>query len=630
MWADNEADVDLLGFEYLVDELLTALTTGALLPLTVGVLGEWGSGKSSLLKIAQQELDSMTDPEFLTVSFSPWQHEDFDDVKLSLMSAVLSACEARGADQARIKGLKKFVSAMGMIGRRAGRVALKTVPTIAGGVASALDPTSFDPMTTAVVAKAVGSASEVFLEEVSADDNPALAVTTLGDFRVKFADMIKDLNVQAVVVFIDDLDRCLPNTVVDTFEAIRLFLNTPKTAFVIGTHRQIAEAAIDAAFPEYGRLSGPGLGHDYLEKMLQVQITVPALSVEDSATYVGLLHSRLHLDDDAFKALCDAVAVRRRDSPFSRAFDVSFAATHLADKLSPDLKTDLDWAEEIIPAVAGALRGNPRQTKRFLNDIRLRQHAASRRGVVLEPAILAKLMVLEEIDFEALQTLFDWQVASEGPIPELNKAEQPATTEPVAKSAKKETTGIAGTAAAASDDALDLLSIWKSRPSVTKWLGLSPALGAVDLRPYFNYFRSSLVFNSRSSALPDDLKSLLQQLTSEVTAIRRKGINAFIALSPAQQDLLWEALEANIRQRPDSRSWDASAEISAKSERHGQAFIATLTVLSERLIPAHRVLSLYQRVPAGASRDALFTKWKTSDVKALSAAAGAIDRAVSR
>jgi hypothetical protein len=47
VWADNETDVDLLGFEFLVDGLVVALTQPRLLPLTVGVLGDWGSGKSA-------------------------------------------------------------------------------------------------------------------------------------------------------------------------------------------------------------------------------------------------------------------------------------------------------------------------------------------------------------------------------------------------------------------------------------------------------------------------------------------------------------------------------------------------------------------------------------------------------
>ncbi len=58
MWADNETDLDLLGFDELVDELVVALTTPHLLPLTVGLLGDWGSGRSSLLRIARRELEA--------------------------------------------------------------------------------------------------------------------------------------------------------------------------------------------------------------------------------------------------------------------------------------------------------------------------------------------------------------------------------------------------------------------------------------------------------------------------------------------------------------------------------------------------------------------------------------------
>ncbi len=57
MWADNETDLDLLGFDLLVDELVVALTMPHLLPLTVGILGDWGSGKSSLLQITRRELE---------------------------------------------------------------------------------------------------------------------------------------------------------------------------------------------------------------------------------------------------------------------------------------------------------------------------------------------------------------------------------------------------------------------------------------------------------------------------------------------------------------------------------------------------------------------------------------------
>src|ERR1700712_3922828 len=103
MWADNEADLDLLGYDYLVDGLVIALTEPRLLPLTVGVLGDWGSGKSSLMALAGNELaaemtkpeegaqDQKPKPKYLIVEFSPWQHEDYDDVKVALMTAILDS-----------------------------------------------------------------------------------------------------------------------------------------------------------------------------------------------------------------------------------------------------------------------------------------------------------------------------------------------------------------------------------------------------------------------------------------------------------------------------------------------------------------------------------------------------------
>ncbi|WP_411719937.1 P-loop NTPase fold protein, partial [Mycetocola sp.] len=289
MWPDNETDLDLLGFEYLVDELIVALSEPALLPLTVGVLGEWGSGKSSLINIVQAELDSSVEPKFLTVGFSPWQYEDYDDVKLSLMQSVLDACSSVTNDPARINALRRFVRVVGAFGRKATQVGLRAAPAAAAGVASALDPSVFDPASAQLIGKVVGSTAEAIADDLDkSEETVEQAVTSLAGFRAKFKEMVDELPVQAVVIFIDDLDRCLPTTVVDTFEAIRLFLNSPKTAFVIAAHRQIAESAIDAAFPDYGRLGGASLGHDYLEKMLQLQITVPKLSVEDASAYISL------------------------------------------------------------------------------------------------------------------------------------------------------------------------------------------------------------------------------------------------------------------------------------------------------------------------------------------------------
>jgi len=66
MWSDNETTVDLLGFDYLVDSLEVVLTQPALLPLTVGVLGDWGSGKTSLLECTLDQLGEELDIAVIT------------------------------------------------------------------------------------------------------------------------------------------------------------------------------------------------------------------------------------------------------------------------------------------------------------------------------------------------------------------------------------------------------------------------------------------------------------------------------------------------------------------------------------------------------------------------------------
>lgn len=91
MWSDNETTIDLLGFDYLVDSLEVLLTEPGLLPLTAGVLGDWGSGKTSLMRMAQERLDA--DDGYVTVFFSPWRYEAYEDVKAALIDTILNRLE---------------------------------------------------------------------------------------------------------------------------------------------------------------------------------------------------------------------------------------------------------------------------------------------------------------------------------------------------------------------------------------------------------------------------------------------------------------------------------------------------------------------------------------------------------
>jgi predicted KAP-like P-loop ATPase len=108
--------------------------------------------------------------------------------------------------------------------------------------------------------------------------------------REEFAKLLDEAKIDQLVVLIDDLDRCLPATAIDTLEAIRLFLFVPKTAFIVGADEGMIEYAVRQHFPNLPLASGPlPYARNYLEKLIQIPFRIPALGVQESRTYVMLL-----------------------------------------------------------------------------------------------------------------------------------------------------------------------------------------------------------------------------------------------------------------------------------------------------------------------------------------------------
>ena len=440
MWADNETGQDLLGFDFVVDSLFVALTEPRLLPLTIGLLGDWGSGKSSVLKIVSAELEALSGDDedspgrYVCVEFSPWQYEDYDDIKVALMGAVLDRLQLEvtdEAEQAKVSWLRRRMPAFRRRGRSFGRYALTAAPAVVAATGGMVDPSLVAPELIEAGKSVIGIAATA--GERALEDSPNETTTTstaepvaeISAFKQQFTDLVNSLeHVGAVVVLIDDLDRCLPESVVDTFEAIRLFLNTPKTAFVVAANQLVVESAIDSRYPELRRPDGTGIGADYLEKMLQLKVTIPALSPAEAETYMNLLLAELRLPREQFLLVLDTVRQQRTDNPLGIGFNLGVAEACLGPGNIPQpLIDDLEWATRIAQSLVGGLRGNPRQLKRFLNNVMLRARSARRRKVELDLAVVAKLLVLEEQHFGDFKRLFDWQMASAGAAEQLQLAE---------------------------------------------------------------------------------------------------------------------------------------------------------------------------------------------------------------
>jgi hypothetical protein len=125
-------------------------------------------------------------------------------------------------------------------------------------------------------------------------------------FRKAFDDLLEKAGVEQLVVLIDDLDRCLPDTAIETLEAVRLFVFTSRTAFVVAADEAMIEYAVRKHFPDLPESTGAQTyARNYLEKLIQVPFRIPALGDTETRIYVTLLlvGAELGEDDPSFNAL---------------------------------------------------------------------------------------------------------------------------------------------------------------------------------------------------------------------------------------------------------------------------------------------------------------------------------------
>ena len=88
MWTDNETDEDLLGFSLHANLIGEIVTDPEMLPVTIGLFGDWGGGKSSILKILQRNFSENTD--LAVIYFNSWVFEGYEDAKAAILTSLLT------------------------------------------------------------------------------------------------------------------------------------------------------------------------------------------------------------------------------------------------------------------------------------------------------------------------------------------------------------------------------------------------------------------------------------------------------------------------------------------------------------------------------------------------------------
>lgn len=651
MWSDNETEIDLLGFEHLSNAVISIICRDDLLPATIGVYGDWGSGKSSLLRIIQKQLEE--DDETVVLNFNGWLFEGYEDAKTALMGSILEEIieKKRFLPTIEEKG-KKLLKRVNGFKLAAG------VSKIAFGLATGAVPVAmsggwdFLTLFSAVSDNAKEGKFDALkgaIEEKNKkeEEEEAARRRRIREFRKDFAELLDDSKIKKLVVIIDDLDRCLPDTIIETLEAIKLFLFVKNTAFILGADERLVKYAVRKRFPEL-----PGerveVGRDYLEKLVQFPIRVPPLGRAEMETFIAVLFTNLsdELDDEQRERARERAVRANSENLVTVNFNLAAAQELLGDKLPDKLKEQLSLAGRIAPVLAAGLKGNPRQCKRFLNTLLMRLDMAAFRKVALQQRILAKLMLLEYFKPESFRRLAELQTEQRGKPRELalleqsvRKADEPKANEKTddgeetadkKQNGKAEQKGKNQNAKQESESKMletaakldGEFQIWLNQPWTRNWLELEPPLGDVDLHPYFFFSRDLLLesLGVESNRMSPVAQEILKVLFSESQAARDNALKKVESLGLGDAAALFESLSQRAQHeeefgkdnQPFQRLFDLAK---ARKELRGE-LVLFLRRISEAAIEPVVVVQLIQLSEGDESEAAaneLLQKWAASN-----------------
>ncbi len=502
LWSDDPAGTDLLSFDAVAETVADALLDEALDPIALGVSGPWGSGKTTVLGLVAAELDLRTTPErkVLVIPTDPWRYDPATGAKESLIAEVLAALAGEVARSAT-----KTDKARNLLVRLGKRIDWAKAIKLAAKSSLTLQIPDFDKL----------------VELVKPKEGDEESVRGLEAFRDEFEELMgsDDLrHVRAVAVLVDDLDRCLPETVVESLEAMRLFLAVPKMSFVIAADEERVADAIRTRFKSTGR---PDESDDqqqdpatlYLHKIVQTTIPLPALSHFDTQAYLLLLQLQADAEPSHLNTLIERCAQIRRDGG---------GVDDIGEIDGLAMEDELAFASRLTPLLYEKLRGNPRYIKRFLNDLHVRQSVASRRGIRLDAPVVAKLMTLEALMKPEFKLLLEWfakgemrdhlerleeeagRPAKPGPGAERqDEADRAAEGQPRRRvSGERPTPDTSGAPGQFSQ-------------AMVRWAKLAPSLRGLDLSPYLTLAATFAGVTLIDDSLPERLRDIAAGLLSE-------------------------------------------------------------------------------------------------------------------
>ncbi|WP_332238493.1 KAP family P-loop NTPase fold protein [Sporolactobacillus sp. KGMB 08714] len=412
MWLDNASDIDILFYGPYAKLIANIAKDESNNPLTIGVFGLWGAGKSTLLNLINQQLDD--EQKIICVKINAWMFEGYEDAKTALMETLLKELyEAKPFEQVKDK-IKKLFDRIDLFKLATSAISVGASVVASAAMGNPLPIAMVIPQNVGEIANTIKNGAEKVQEGKHEYVKHETTVDGVRKFRKDFEQMLNDAHVDNVVVIVDDLDRCTPERIIDTLEAIKLFLSVKHTTFIIAADENVIQYAIKKEYPNIDG-SSVELSTEYTEKIIQLPIYIPELSSKDIENYLILLVTQDYLSASDFQCLIEKIYEKKyiiRDTHIDLT-EIQSLISELDLTFNPSeeyFKTDAAIIDSVRDIVSTTLKGNPRQAKRFLNTFVTKKSLAQMYydDKEIDMRILAKLLVLQKLDSDLFNQLNEW------------------------------------------------------------------------------------------------------------------------------------------------------------------------------------------------------------------------------
>ena len=213
-------------------------------PMTVAIQGDWGTGKTSIMKQVKKSLLGDNKDVVEIIEFNTWQYSQFnmdEDLALSLICELI---ESLKGDKGSVDKVKNIL------------IAMSKIPISMSGLSGGNE--------------IVDGLVEAFSKKISSLKEFKTEFQKLVDKKTDFDGL--NSRKRRVIIFIDDLDRLVPAKAVELLEVLKLFLDCEGCVFILAIDSNVIIKGIK---DKYGEDIAKDKGKAFFDKIIQVPFTVP-------------------------------------------------------------------------------------------------------------------------------------------------------------------------------------------------------------------------------------------------------------------------------------------------------------------------------------------------------------------